>query len=200
MVLIAGGCAGRLQPVEMPMEMTPSPSHSAKWEHLSEIHPGDWFHVLNQGDDALDWRLRAIDSAVESIDLQTFIWELDGAGSMVRDHLLAAAERGAKEQELAQEKAVVVIKEAKEQARTIIAQAEKRNAEIVDAAKDEAKEEADRILVAAKAEVEQEINRAKEELRGKVIDLALAGASKILEREVKIEDHNASLEKLSANL
>lgn len=113
---------------------------------------------------------------------------------------LAAAERGAKEQELAQEKAVVVIKEAKEQARTIISQAEKRNAEIVDAAKDEAREEAERIITAAKAEAEQEMNRAKEELRSKVVDLALAGASKILEREVKIEDHNASLEKLSADL
>jgi len=93
-VLIASGCAGRLQPVEMPVEMTPPPSHSAKWEHLSGIHQGDWFHALNQGDEALDWRLRAIDSAVESIDLQTFIWELDGAGALVRDHLLAAAERG----------------------------------------------------------------------------------------------------------
>lgn len=113
---------------------------------------------------------------------------------------LAAAERGAKEQELAQEKAVVVIKEAKEQARTIIAQAEKRNAEIVDQAKDEAREEADRIIAAAKAEVGQEMNRAREELRGQVIELALAGASKILEREVKIEDHNAALEKLSASL
>lgn len=113
---------------------------------------------------------------------------------------LAAAERGAKEQELAQEKAVVVIKEAKDQARTIIAQAEKRNAEIVDQAKGDAKEEADRIIAAAKAEVEQEMNRAREELRGKVVELALAGASKILEREVNVEDHNASLEKLSANL
>jgi len=133
-----------------------------------------------------------------------FIWPpivaaLDERKQKIADGL-AAAERGAKEQELAQEKAIAVIKEAKEQARTIISQAEKRNAEIVDLAKDEAREEAERIIVAAKAEVDQEANRAREELRGKVIDLALAGASKILEREVKIEDHNASLEKLSANL
>lgn len=133
-----------------------------------------------------------------------FIWPpivaaLDERKQRIADGL-AAAERGAKEQELAQEKAIAVIKEAKEQARTIISQAEKRNAEIVDLAKDEAREEAERIIVAAKAEVEQEANRAREELRSKVIDLALAGASKILEREVKIEDHNASLEKLSANL
>ena len=133
-----------------------------------------------------------------------FIWPpivaaLDERKQKIADGL-AAAERGAREQELAQEKAVAVIKEAKEQARTIIAQAEKRNAEIVDLAKDEAKEEAERIVTAAKAEVDQEVNRAREELRSKVIDLALVGASKILEREVKVEDHNAALEKLSASL
>lgn len=133
-----------------------------------------------------------------------FIWPpivaaLDERKQKIADGL-AAAERGAKEQELAQEKAIVVIKEAKEQARTIITQAEKRNAEIVDMAKDEAREEADKIIAAARAEVEQEANRAREELRTRVIDLAIAGASQILEREVKVEDHNASLEKLSANL
>lgn len=113
---------------------------------------------------------------------------------------LAAAERGAKEQELAQAKATETLKDAKEQARVIIAQAEKRHAEIVEQAKGDAKDEAAKIVAAAKAEVEQETNRAREELRGKVIDLALAASSKILEREVNVEDHNASLEKLSASL
>ncbi len=113
---------------------------------------------------------------------------------------LAAAERGLKEQELAQVKVVETLQEAKEQARTIIVQAEKRHAEIVDQAKDDAKEEAARIIAAAHAEVEQEANRAREELRGKVVDLALVASSKILEREVSVEDHNAMLEKLSAGL
>ena len=133
-----------------------------------------------------------------------FIWPplikaLDERKQKIADGL-AAAERGEKAQEVGEQAAEVLVKEAKDQARTIISQAEQRNTEIVDQAKDEAKVEADRILVAAKAEVAQEANRAREELRNKVIDLALAGASKILEREVKIEDHNASLEKLSAQL
>jgi len=113
---------------------------------------------------------------------------------------LAAAERGAKEQEMAEAKAAVILKEAKEQARTIIAQAEKRHGEIVDLAKDDAKGEAAKIVAAAQSEIEQETNRAREELRGKVIDLALVASSKILEREVRVEDHNAALEKLSASL
>ncbi len=113
---------------------------------------------------------------------------------------LAAAERGVKEQQFAQSKAVETLQEAKEQARTIIAQAERRHVEIVDRAKDDAREEASRIIAAAHAEVEQEANRAREELRGKVIDLVLTASSKILEREVDVEDHNATLEKLSASL
>ena len=113
---------------------------------------------------------------------------------------LAAAERGVKEQELAQAKAVETLQEAKEQARTIITQAERRHAEIVEQAKDDAKEEAARIVAAAHAEVEQEASRVREELRGKVVDLALVASSKILEREVSVEDHNAMLEKLSASL
>ncbi len=113
---------------------------------------------------------------------------------------LAAAERGVKDQELAQAKAVETLQEAKEQARTIITQAERRHAEIVEQAKDDAKEEAARIVAAAHAEVEQEASRVREELRGKVVDLALVASSKILEREVSVEDHNAMLEKLSASL
>jgi len=92
--VIAGACAGGLQPVETPVELTPPPSQAAAWQDLEALRPGDWFHVLNVGSEAFDWRLRALDSAVSSVDLQTFIWELDAVGHEVRDHLLAAAERG----------------------------------------------------------------------------------------------------------
>ena len=56
-------------------------------------------------------------------------------------------------------------------------------------AKVEAKAEADRILAAAKAEIEQEVARAKEALRDQVADLAVAGAAKILKREVDAKAH-----------
>ena len=61
--------------------------------------------------------------------------------------------------------------------------------ETIEAAKAQAKEEADRILAGAKAEIEQEIMRAKEALRNQVADLAVAGASKILKREVDAKAH-----------
>ena len=59
----------------------------------------------------------------------------------------------------------------------------------MNAAKAQAKAEADRILAGAKAEIEQEIMRAKEALRNQVADLAVAGASKILKREVDAKAH-----------
>jgi putative cardiolipin synthase len=93
-LILLAGCAGGLQPVESPVEVTPPPSHAAQWQALEAVRQDSWFHVLNLGSEALDWRLRAIDSALESIDLQTFIWDLDGSGAAVREHLLEAADRG----------------------------------------------------------------------------------------------------------
>ena len=92
--LLTYGCAGSLQPVESPLEVTPLPAQAEKWQALEALRADDWFKVLNVGSDAFDWRLRAIDSATDSIDFQTFIWELDAVGHQVREHLLAAAARG----------------------------------------------------------------------------------------------------------
>jgi putative cardiolipin synthase len=93
-LLCLQACAGGLQPVDSPRESTPSPSNTPSWRALEAARGGDWFQLLNRGGEALDWRLRAIDSAVERIDLQTFIWDLDAVGHSVLQHLLAAAERG----------------------------------------------------------------------------------------------------------
>ena len=87
---LLAGCATGLKPVDTPEEFTPPPSHAAQWEALDAVREDDWFHLLNTGGDALEWRLRAIDSAVDSIDLQTFIWDLDGSGELIRQRLLAA--------------------------------------------------------------------------------------------------------------
>ena len=113
---------------------------------------------------------------------------------------LAAAERGKREQELAQNKATDVLKEAKDQAGDIIAQAQKRASEIVDEAKNEARTEGERILTAARAEIDQEANRAKEVLRGQVVSLAVAGAGKVLEKEINEQSHSDMLEKLASQI
>lgn len=113
---------------------------------------------------------------------------------------LAAGERGKHELELASQRSADVVRDAKQRSSDIIAQAEKRAAEIVDEAKGAAKEEGNRILIGAKAEVEQEVFRAREALRQQVADLALAGASKILRREVDAKAHADLLASIKAEL
>jgi len=102
---------------------------------------------------------------------------------------LAAAEKGHHEQELGERRATEVIHEAKTKANEIIALAERRAAEVAEEAKAQAKVEAERIVAAARGEIDQEVNRAKEELRQTVTELAVGGASKILEREVDPKTH-----------
>ncbi|RLA04456.1 MAG: F0F1 ATP synthase subunit B [Gammaproteobacteria bacterium] len=113
---------------------------------------------------------------------------------------LAAAEHGKHEQALAEERAKELLREAKDQAGEIITRADKRASEIVDEAKDDAKAEGDRLIVAAQAEIDQEVNRAKEDLRGQVVAIALAGAGKVLEREVDETTHAELLNKLAAEI
>ena len=113
---------------------------------------------------------------------------------------LAAAERGQHEQELAEKKATEHLKGAKGQASEILAQAQKRATEIVDEAKGDARTEADRIKSGANAEIEQEVNRAREHLRQEVVTLAMAGAEKVLKREVDAAAHASTLNDLAEQL
>jgi F-type H+-transporting ATPase subunit b len=113
---------------------------------------------------------------------------------------LAAGEHGKREQALAEERAKELLREAKEQAGEIITRADKRAAEIVDEAKDDAKAEGQRLMTAAQAEIEQEVNRVKEGLRGQVVSIALAGAGKVLGREVDEASHAELLNKLASEI
>ncbi len=113
---------------------------------------------------------------------------------------LAAAERGKHDQALAQQKAKGVLKKAKAQASEIVGQAQKRSGEIIDEAKSDARAEGERILVAARAQVDQEVNHAREQLREKVAALAIAGAEKILSREIDAAAHKRVVESLVKEL
>jgi putative cardiolipin synthase len=90
--LFLAGC-GALSPFQGPGETTPPPVKAGVWLDIEKQRSGNWQLPLNEGTTALDWRLRAIDSATRSIDLQSFIWSFDKVGSIVQDRLLAAADR-----------------------------------------------------------------------------------------------------------
>ncbi len=113
---------------------------------------------------------------------------------------LAAAERGIHEQELAEQRAAELIVEAKKEASSIIAQANKRASDIVEEAKGTARTEGERIVAAASAEIEQEVNRAKEHLRGQVVSIAVAGAGKVLGREIDDKAHDSLLKDLVSQI
>ena len=113
---------------------------------------------------------------------------------------IAAGEQGKHNLASAEKRVGDMLTEAKSRSSEIIAQGEKLRSETVDAAKAEAKAEAERILVAAKAEIEQEISRAKEALRNQVSDLAVAGAAKILKREVDAKAHAELLAQIRQQL
>jgi F-type H+-transporting ATPase subunit b len=113
---------------------------------------------------------------------------------------LAAADRGKHELELAAKRATESLHEAKLKASDIIGQAEKRSAQIIDEAKSEAKVEGERMLAAARAEMEQEVFRAREQLRGQVAQLVVAGAEKVLRREVDAKAHADLLEAIKSEL
>ena len=124
---------------------------------------------------------------------------LEERKKMIADGL-AASERGKHDQELAQERAKDILRDAKVQAGEIITRADKRAAEIVDEAKDEAHAEGARLMTAAQAEIEQEVTRARHDLRSQVVSIALAGAGKVLEREVDAAVHEELLNKLAAEI
>ena len=113
---------------------------------------------------------------------------------------MATADRAKLDLELRAKRATEHLHEARSQAAEIIAQAEKRAAQMVEEAKLPRRSEGDRQLVAAKAEIEQETNRARESLREQVANLAVAGAEKILRREVDAQTHADLLEQLKAEL
>jgi F-type H+-transporting ATPase subunit b len=113
---------------------------------------------------------------------------------------LAAAEQGKKSLEVSAKQAEQAIAEARGRAADIVAQAEKRGAQLVEEAKSAAKAEGDREKAAAKADIQQEAQRAREQLREQVAALAVAGAEKILRREVDAKAHAELLDGIKKQL
>lgn len=133
-----------------------------------------------------------------------FVWPpimaaLDERRKKIADGL-AEAERGFKQQEQAQQNAEKTLTEAKHQATDILNQAQKRANEIIADAKASAVEEGDRIKQAAHAEVEKEVYQAREQLRIQVSSIAIAGAERILKKEIDPNAHQGMLDELATQI
>ena len=132
----------------------------------------------------------------------TFIWPrlmraIETRQTQIADGL-AAGEEGRHSLANAEKRIAEMMSDAKTRAQDIVDQGEKLKTQTIEGSKSMAKAEGERLLAAAKAEIEQEVYRAKEALRGQVAQLAVAGAEKILKREVDAKAHAellASIEK-----
>jgi len=113
---------------------------------------------------------------------------------------LAAAEQGKRSLETSAREAEQTVSQARGRAADILAQAEKRASQIIDEARTAAKEEGNREKAAAKAEIAQELTRAREQLRDHVASLAVAGAEKILRREIDAKAHAELLDSIKQQL
>ena len=113
---------------------------------------------------------------------------------------LQAGEEGRKSLLTAEKRVADMIAEARTKAGEIVATGEKFKAETIDQAKVEAQAERERIVAAAKAEAAQEYQMAREQLRNQVADLAVAGAARILQREIDPRAHAALLEDIRREL
>lgn len=113
---------------------------------------------------------------------------------------LAAADKGEKSLVEARSAADAIVKEAREKAVKIVDQANRRSNEVIDEAKGTAIAEGQRLVTEARSEVQLEQNRAREQLRKEVASLAVAGASRLLGREIDARTHADLLEKLATDI
>ena len=113
---------------------------------------------------------------------------------------LAAAEQGQKDLSEAKSRADDVIKEARTRALAIEAQARTQANQIIDEARKAASLEGEKALASAKSQIDLESNRARDALRGQVVSLAVAGAKRVLEKEIDAKTHGDLLDQLAAKL
>jgi F-type H+-transporting ATPase subunit b len=113
---------------------------------------------------------------------------------------LAAAERGQKELHQASGDAQAIVDEAREKALKIVDQANRRSSEIIEEARSTAISEGQRLVGDARQEVALEQARARDALRKDVATLAVAGASRLLEREIDQTAHADLIEKLAREI
>ena len=133
-----------------------------------------------------------------------FVWPpimkaLDERASKIADGL-AAADKAKSDLALAERRATDELRKARETSNELRAGAERQGAQLLD----EARAEAAKIVAAARAAAEGEAGvaaqRAREALRDQVALLAVAGAEKILRKEIDAAKHADLLNQLKAEL
>jgi F-type H+-transporting ATPase subunit b len=133
-----------------------------------------------------------------------FVWPPLTRAIEERQHKIAegleAADRARKELADADARSADELKRARAEAAVIIERANQQATQIVDKARTDALLEAAKQKAAAQADIENMAHRARAELRTQVAQLAVAGAEKILKREINADTHKALIEQLVAEI
>ena len=133
-----------------------------------------------------------------------FVWPpimkaLDERAQKIADGL-AAADKAKSELAHAEKKVVDEMRKARESATDVRAGAEKQGAQLIEEARAEAARIVTQAREAAEAEAAVAAQRAKEALREHVAQLAVAGAERILRREINAQVHAVLLANLKSEL
>jgi F-type H+-transporting ATPase subunit b len=133
-----------------------------------------------------------------------FIWPvlmkvIEDRRKLIADGI-AAGEKGQRELADARHGSEAIMAEARQKAVQVVDLAHKRSGDLVAEAKNIALTEGQRLVAQAKGEIANEQARAKDGLRKEVSSLALAGAAKVLGREVDAKAHAQLLDELAAEL
>jgi len=148
---------------------------------------------------------------LQSIAMMIFVWfcmkfiwppilqAMDARRERIADGL-AASDRAEQELEAAKAEVDAQIRKAKDTASEIVDQANQRHNQILDQAQEEALAERKRQVAAAEADIAQAANQAREALRAQVAALAVAGAERLLEKEIDANAHRELLDKLIAEI
>lgn len=113
---------------------------------------------------------------------------------------LADAEQARVALENASKQADTSVSEARQRSSQIVLQAEQRATQMIEEAKGAARAEGAREKAAAQADMDQQVASARDQLREQVAALAVAGAEKILQREVNAQVHSDLLKQLREQL
>ncbi|KPJ68130.1 MAG: hypothetical protein AMJ43_01630 [Coxiella sp. DG_40] len=97
---------------------------------------------------------------------------------------LEAAEHGQKSLQLAEQRAIKQLKEAKAKAGNIIENANMQAAQLVEQGKGKAQQEAKKIFALAQSDVATEAEKVKQQLRSQIATLVLAAAEKVLQESI----------------
>jgi F-type H+-transporting ATPase subunit b len=113
---------------------------------------------------------------------------------------LAMSERGEQEMVAAKSAVAELLKDARVQAGKIVEQANRRSGEVIEEARGTAIAEGERLISDARQEVQLESSRAREQLSKEVATIAVAGASKLLGREIDAKAHADLLDRLALEI